>query len=280
VVAHSQGVTSLVVRPGAVVTASDDKSIAAFATADLAELARTRAHDYLVNTLFWDASDDGLWSASSDGLVKRWSWPGLEPGATIAAGGGAKAALWLDASAGVGVVGTWSGQWHVLRRSDAWRVERTVDTPSAGIYAAAWLSGPRVVLLVGVNPTSLWCFDPASGAVDRLRDFDLELGWVTAIDDDHALLAGDNVVAVATVERRAGALEIEAVTSLSSALGPVGVAVAFDGGARFALGTGDGRLLLVAASELGGPRQRCRLLGGDRGHRLPAGEVGGPGATP
>ena len=51
VVAHSQGVTSLVVRPGAVVTASDDKSIAAFASTDLAELARTRAHDYLVNTL-------------------------------------------------------------------------------------------------------------------------------------------------------------------------------------------------------------------------------------
>ena len=101
---------------------------------------RTRAHDFLVNDLQLAPDAPGgavLVTSSSDGTIKTWRWPTLEPLETVDlapfAGGKVEAhALWTSSDASRVLVGTWD---HALldleKRNDRWTGRRTPSEAGA-----------------------------------------------------------------------------------------------------------------------------------------------------
>ena len=251
-VAHTQGVTSIAVVDDLVITASDDKTIAAWDARSLAPRGRGKAHDYLVNNLYWEAGSATLWSTSSDGTVKGWSLPDLVERAAIDVGHRSLAALWMDSTRGVGLVGTWDGAFLELARDgDGWRVARSREVASDAVYAAAELTAPGLVALLGVNPASLWIHDVAADRDFQVPLPDPTLGWISAVAPDRVALVGAGIVASYRFTRTADAIAWEVGSGIDTDVGELGISALLPDG-RLAAGNGSGQLWLIDLGVLDG----------------------------
>jgi WD40 repeat protein len=248
--AHSQGLTSILYRGGQLITGADDKTIAIWDAETLGEINRSQAHEFLVNFLLQDEASGTVWSSSSDRTLKSWSWPGLEQQEVVHTGAHANAAFWLDSEKGLGVVGTWGGEWLELRRQQQqWSVKRRVATRSYGIYSVAHQPGVDLVVMVGIQPTDLWVYDLVSEHGARLADPDLNLFWAAAVGKDSVVVVGDASVAVYRFERRNGRLHYQVRVGLSSALGYQGIVADLPAHGWIATG-GVGNINLLDLSQL------------------------------
>jgi WD40 repeat protein len=250
VTAHTQGVTSLLVRGNRVVSGSDDKEIAVWEAGSMTELGRTEAHGSLVNYLFWEEASESLWSSSSDSSLAQWSWPDLAELQRVQVGEHGKAAFWIDSGRNLALVGTWAGSWHEVVEEDGWRIQQRVQTPSRGVYSVVEVAGADAVLLLGINPTSVWLYDLEQRRFARLADLDLGLVWALSAGPGRVVILGESCVASYRFHRTATGMRYELSAALSSDLGDAGVGVAVDGGQRVAAGSGDGRLLLFRLEDL------------------------------
>jgi len=163
---HTQGITSLVGDGERIASASDDKTIAVWRLPELEVEWRSRAHDYLVNRLFLSTGEQHLWSTSSDGRIKKWSWPELEEEETIDTGrvfgrSYPLHALWVSPDEKTLLTGTWARRVNLLRKDDSgdWEGQVFPFDSEAG-YAIADLNAVDSLILLGANhPFELALYD-------------------------------------------------------------------------------------------------------------------------
>jgi len=196
--AHSDGIPSLVRDGDLLASSSDDKTVALWGLPGPALRLRTKAHDFLVNDLavVEGAAGRELVTASSDGTVRRWSWPSLEPLETIDAAAllGRSVSLhavWPAPGAGRILAGTWSSSLLELTKRDGrWSV-REHAVPSRAVYRLAPLPRLGLVAAVGILPSSLHVLDLSSGSLHPLDAAGLDAMWTVPVPGkDEVLVAG------------------------------------------------------------------------------------------
>jgi len=248
--AHTQGVTAILVHGRRVLTASDDKTLALWKPENLACIRRSRAHRFLINALVFEPPDR-VWSCSSDGTLKAWSWPGLEPVGEVAMGHLSIGAFWLDPKRGVGFAGTWNHLWLDLKREGdgGWRPGAGHRWAPFGGYRIVGVDGEDLVVMLGILPSRLVVLDPGTG---RARSVDLPgvvLKWIEPAGPGRVLVAGDGVAGVLTFRRGGERVRVggrfgvvgEGVLSAAAWAAPRRMAV---------FATGDGRLLPIPIARI------------------------------
>jgi serine/threonine protein kinase len=209
---HPLGITSLVSDGQRVATASDDKTIAVWRLPDLTVEWRSRAHDFLVNQLRLDADRRSLWSTSSDGRMKHWSWPDLEElesidtealfGRTYALHG-----IWMAADRRHALLGTWNRVALELTRDATGAWSGTAHPfPAFGGYVVAELPTVRAVVLAGVlHPYALGVLDLSEGGFRLLQPVGRPYhGLVTTKDGSGVLAFGNGEILELRFHRAAG----------------------------------------------------------------------------
>jgi len=190
--AHTDGIPSMVRDDRLLATSSDDKTVALWRLPGPELRLRTRAHDFLVNDLTVIDGADGpeLVTASSDGTVRRWSWPGVEPVETIdvAALLGREVSLHAIAplpGARRVLAGTWSSSLlELVARESGWSV-REHSVPSKAVYRLAPVPRLGLWVAVGIEPASLHLFDLATGVLHPLDAAGLDAMWVVPVPGEN-----------------------------------------------------------------------------------------------
>jgi WD40 repeat protein len=234
---HTLGITSLACDADRLATASDDKTIAVWRLPELTVEWRSKAHDYLVNQLFLPPAADDLWSTSSDGTLKRWSWPTLEEVETIRTETlfGRRyslAALWVAPDLGSVLLGTWNRTALVLHRTDdgSWSGRAHAFDPYGG-YVIAAADAVNAVVLAGIlHPFALAVLDLDNGSFTRLRGANQAVRAVLAGADGNRVLAfADNRVLDYRLRRDdAGRLWYRMAAAHHPTLGVAGAAATLD----------------------------------------------------
>ncbi len=198
-VVHTQGITSLVTDGRRLASASDDRTIAVWRLPDLAVEWRSRAHGFLVNQIVLLPGKGVLWSASSDGLVKRWSWPDLKELATLDTSDlvGRRVslhAIWVSRDERRMLLGTWDHLALFLERGGkgTWSARKLHFTPHAG-YGIADLGALQALVLLGVDePSGMAVYDLRRGSFLPIRSGDGSFLCHVTLDGGKRLLAFGN----------------------------------------------------------------------------------------
>jgi WD40 repeat protein len=273
---HTQGLTALVAAKGALASSSDDKTITIWQTPAMSVLWRSKAHDYLINGLcLAEGEPPSLWSASSDGTVKRWAWPQLEEQESLETKvllgrGFTLAALWASPAGDRVLAGTWnSALLDFTRGVDGRWAGRVIPVPSQCLYSAAALSAVGAVLFGGFGGQrpGVYLYDVRAGRLETLEDLGVPLynAYVTAPPGGReACVAGVGSALHYTFERGpAGELRYSARAGLDTDLGPSVSAAWLAGPDLLATGDPSGRVHLTGLSTLRGePRFRSALPAG------------------
>ncbi|HSB63135.1 MAG TPA: winged helix-turn-helix domain-containing protein [Thermoanaerobaculia bacterium] len=197
---HTDGVPSLLAAGDFLASSSDDKTVAVWSLPGPKLVRRVRAHDFLVNDLQLAPEAPGgavLVTSSSDGTIKTWRWPSLEPLETVDltpfAGGKVEAhALWTSPDASRVLVGTWDHALLDLVRADGRWTGRRLATEGGAVYRLAGLPKLGLVAGVGILPHEVFVFDLATGSRRALQDAGLQPFWAVAEPAGDAFIAVGN----------------------------------------------------------------------------------------
>lgn len=185
---HTDGIPSLAREGDLLASSSDDKTVAVWQLPGPKLLLRSKAHDFLVNDVAVGGSGGAreLVTSSSDGTVKRWTWPGLEPieSIDVAALLGGPVSFHAvhvpDGSARI-LAGTWDSRLLDLTRlPDRWNV-RAFPVRSRAVYRFAALPRLGLVLAVGILPGSLHLFDLFSSTLHEVDAAGLDAMWAVRV---------------------------------------------------------------------------------------------------
>lgn len=255
---HSDGVPSLLAAGGLLASASDDKTVAVWKIPGPRLVMRTRAHAFLVNDLQLAPDAPGgavLVTSSSDGTVKTWRWPSLEPLETVdlAPFAGAKVeahALWASSDASRVLVGTWDHALLDLSRAGGRWTGRRLVTEARAVYRLAGLPKLGLVAGVGIWPHEVFIFDLATGSRRPLEAAGLEAFWAVAEPGAGAFVAVGNGGASRYVLARGGggAVTASLVSRRQSGLALLTAAPLPDG--RLWAGANDGAVLAFPRGAL------------------------------
>ena len=260
---HTQGITSMALQGANLATCSDDKTIAVWKLPGLELTWRSKAHAFLVNALCLGGDPPSLWSSSSDGSVKRWSWPQLEDREELSVGkltGSPKAlhAIWASSDGNLVLVGTWKGSLLVMRRGgkDGWEVKE-YKIPSQVIYSMAPMPDIQAVLMVGIYRTpGIFVFDLKEGRFGHLDNLDCwsAIAAVASPDGRGAWVLGDGTLMQYRFARDgAGDLTYSVGARFSTELGTVSAATFQASRNRLVLGDGDGGIRTLGPEGLDVP---------------------------
>ena len=197
---HTDGIPSLLAWGGRLASSSDDKTVAVWSLPGPKVVRRTRAHDFLVNDLQLALDAPGgavLVTSSSDGTIKTWRWPSLEPLETVDlapfAGGKVEAhALWTSPDASRVLVGTWDHAFLDLEKRNGRWTGRRVPTEAGAVYRLAGLPKLGLVAGAGIRPHEVFLLDLATGERRTLESAGLDVYWVAAEPEGDAFVAVGN----------------------------------------------------------------------------------------
>ena len=256
---HDAGIPDLRIHEGRLVSSSDDRTLAVWKLPELELQWRARGHDFFVNQIAIGAS---LWSASSDGSLRRWRWPELEPAEDIPLRDRIAAtlelhALWAAPDDAELIAGTWNSRLLRLRREgEGWALASAPFEARTG-YRLIDLPGVEAVLAVGLNPGRLTLYDRRNGTLNDLpRDGRV---WHAAVADeagDGVWLGGDAALVHLHVTRREdGRFAILRHALEASAFGRIGAMALRPATAQapalLALGNTDGQAIFLPPPEWG-----------------------------
>ncbi|MBP7866921.1 MAG: tetratricopeptide repeat protein [Acidobacteria bacterium] len=250
-VAHTQGVTSLVCAGNELISAADDKTIARWSIDRLDLLSQNKAHDYLVNYLFWEDKAKRLWSCSQDQQVKSWSLPDFKQLSVISPKRGPVASIWVDSAKGLALVGMWTQRWLEMRlRGGGWEITREQPVNAVNVYAMAYHPDLNMVCLVGTQRGDLWLYDVETGNAGRLATADEYASSCTILGKDTFLVFGKNTVVSYRMERRKEGIHYTVGYNLNTDIGIAFVCAASRDGNQAVSGSADGRIAVFSPSEL------------------------------
>ncbi len=225
---HKDGVTFLVADDTHLASASDDKTIAVWDRATMQVIWRSKGHGFLVNSL--RLTPGGLWSSSSDGTAKLWTWPELDEREVLSTKdllGGSKglAAIWTSPDQNTVLTGTWDKSLVVFERGkDGWQAT-SLPVDSVGLYSAAGLEELNAVLFVGVGPARLYLYDLGTGGLARVRTpSDATLNWAAGLSGSEVTIAGAGSVLHYRFERSAEGIRYTAAGRVDTTMGELVVA--------------------------------------------------------
>jgi len=272
---HTQGLTALVASPDKVASSSDDKTIAIWQPPAMSVLWRSKAHDYLINGLCLAGEPPSLWSASSDGTLKRWAWPQLEvqesiDTKTLFGRGHTLAALWASPDGTHVLAGTWDSALLDLRRGEGGRwTGKLLEVPSQCLYSASGLPAVRAVLFGGLGGerAAVYLYDLDRGELSPIEDLGVPLYnayTAAAPDGREACVAGAGALLHYSFARGPdGRLRYGVRAALDTDLGAAVSAAWLAGRERLVAGDSSGHVHLFALGDLRGePRYRSTLPGG------------------
>lgn len=262
---HTDGIPSLARDGELLASSSDDKTVALWRLPGPKLRARTKAHDFLVNDLAVAEGRGGLElvTSSSDGTVRRWGWPGLEPLGTVDTSAllGRPTplhAVWSAPGARRILAGTWTSSLLDLVEKDGTWTAREHRVPSRAVYRLAAVPRLGLVVAAGIEPASLHVFDLASGTLRPLEAAGLDAMWVVPVPGrDEVIVAGLDGVSryafSAPLPDAAGrrTLSVRAWSARQTGAG-LQTATLLAGGVLWA-GTTKGELLRFDARLLDGP---------------------------
>ena len=195
---HTDGLTSLARDGDLLASSSDDKTVGLWRLPGPRLRSRTKAHDFLVNDLAVVEGEKGreLVTSSSDGTVRRWSWPALDllERIDVQAMLGRPVsfhAVWPAPGVRRILVGTWnSSLLELTSREGRWRV-REFPVASRSIYRLAEVPRLGLVVAAGILPSGLHVFDLASGTLQPLDTAGLDVMWSVPVPGkDEVLVVG------------------------------------------------------------------------------------------
>ena len=264
---HTDGIPSLLREGAFLASASDDKSVAVWELPGPKLVRRATAHRYLVNDLrVAPRAPDGptLVTSSSDGTVKTWTWPSLEPKETIdvAALTGRTSelhAVWTAPDLTRVLVGTWDGALVDIANDGALWTARRVPVEGGAVYRFASLPKLGLVAGVAIVPHEVFLYDLARGTAHAIESAGLEAYWCVADEEASALfVAGDGGVSRYAFARDGDTVRYELAARRRSGLSLMSV-TRLAGGALWAA-TYDGALVKIAPETFGGfPPARGRV---------------------
>lgn len=249
--AHDQGVTALCIAGDHLVSASDDKALALWKLPQMEEQQRSKAHEYLINALDLDLPAKTLFSTSSDGSLKAWSWPGLEEKGVFSISPIAKAAVWMNSARGIGLLGSWDHRWYRLRKQGReWVSVGEESSSSQAIYEIIQAPDLKGNFLLGIYPSSLVFVD---GDGEATRDIPIPRGdfsWILRLGKGHFLLLGSYQTAEYRCRRQPGALSCSVSLALQSDCRDLSSGVFLPQTDTAVAGVGKGRLVVFSPSDL------------------------------
>ncbi len=258
---HTDGVPSLLAAGAFLASSSDDKTVAVWSLPGPKLVKRVRAHDFLVNDLQLAPEGPGgpvLVTSSSDGKIKTWRWPSLEPLETVDltpfAGGKVEAhALWTAPDASRVLVGTWAHALLDLAKGNNRWTGRRMPSEAGAVYRLAGLPKLGLVAGAGIRPHEVFLYDLATGVRRNVERAGLDVYWVVAEPEGDAFVAvGDGGAARYTLARAAdGSVSFSLVARRQSEMLALTAAL-LPGGGLWA-GTYDGAVLTFPPGALLGP---------------------------
>jgi hypothetical protein len=196
---HTDGLPGLARDGDLLATSSDDKTVAVWQLPGPKLLLRSKAHEFLVNdlTIVADGTSPQLVTSSSDGTIKRWSWPDLRLLETVdvqeemAGRQLSFHAVWSAPGAKRFLAGTWNSMLLEVTFADGqWR-SKSFDVRSKAVYRFAAIPRLGLVLAVGILPSRILVFDLESGTLTEIDDAGLQAMWAVPVPDrDEVLVAG------------------------------------------------------------------------------------------
>ncbi len=257
---HTDGVPSLLAAGAFLASSSDDKTVAVWSLPGPKLVRRVRAHDFLVNDLQLAPEGPGgpvLVTSSSDGRIKTWRWPSLEPLETVDltpfAGGKVEAhALWTSPDAGRVLVGTWAHALLDLAKESGRWTGRRMPSEAGAVYRLAGLPKLGLVAGAGIRPHELFLYDLATGVRRNVERAGLDVYWVVAEPEGDAFVAvGNGGAARYTLSRAAdGSVSFSLVVRRQSEM--LLLTAALLPGGRLWAGTYDGAVLAFPAGAFQG----------------------------
>ena len=196
---HTQGLTALAVADGRLISASDDRTLAVWSLPSLDLTWRAPVHDFLVNWIGPVPERGQLWTSSSDGTLRRWGWPDLEPVEEIPFPDRSLHACWVDPSGQRLLVGTWNHEIRWRNRTDD--IEMAFAWPSQAAYAITPVEGADAAFVVGIRPSAVGVFDLRTPRLLRLDGLPFAAIAALSLDPTRVLVAGDQGLATIRLER-------------------------------------------------------------------------------
>ncbi|NOZ14223.1 MAG: protein kinase [Acidobacteria bacterium] len=169
---HTLGIGALTSDGKFLATASDDKTIAVWQLPKMQVEWRSRAHKFLVTGLW--LSPKNLWSVSSDGDIKKWSWPDLEPLEVIRISDIIKhrktsgQSVWSSPDGKRVLVGSWDMGIIELEKKRGEYHWAHYQTNAKVIYQTAQVPGMNLVAFSAFNPYAAYLYDLEKGKLFKL----------------------------------------------------------------------------------------------------------------
>lgn len=161
---HTLGIGALISDNRLLATASDDKTIAVWQLPQMQVKWRSRVHKFLV-TGIW-LTKKSLWSVSSDGDIKEWSWPDLEPihvfrvSEMLNNRKTSCQSVWSNPKGRQVLVGCWDMGIIALEKKEGREYYWThYQTIAKVIYQAAQVPGMDLVAFSAFNPYAAYLYD-------------------------------------------------------------------------------------------------------------------------
>jgi hypothetical protein len=257
---HTQGVTSLALAEPYLASSSDDKTIAVWQIPAMKVIWRSKAHGFLINTLYLNRNPQALWSTSSDGTLKKWSWHQLDELEVIDIAKllGKKASmstLWVEPGEQRILAGTHRGLFVALEKGPggAWKVQET-PTPSMALYSCAEAAEAGVVLFAGQEQFGCYLYDLKARRLEPAGSLETCPFWFTGGPPGRsALVAGMGALVTYDVRRETdGAVACGLRGYVNTDFGAIYVAAWVPGRDLLALGNAEGEICFVRGQDLRG----------------------------
>ena len=172
---HTLGITAMASDGKFLATSSDDKTIAIWKLPEMQVEWRSRAHRFLVNGLW--INKKSLWSVSSDGNAKEWSWPDMDQKQVIQISNifpdqkVSCQSIWSASNGKRVLVGTWDKGIVALEKHKPAFEWRHFQTAAKVIYQATQVPDMALVAFSAFAPSAAYIYDLQANKLYRLPIF-------------------------------------------------------------------------------------------------------------
>jgi len=249
---HTQGITSMIVVDNLLVTGSDDKNIVVWETNPLRVKKQIKAHEFLVNFMFFDNVTQQLWSSSSDSTLKCWSWPDLNlettlriPDLTVPFAG-----FWLSDTEGHGFAGQWGSEFFPLKKENQeWVFQPAIPISGSSLYATLAMPELNGVFALILNPAGLLYYHTPSRKFYSIPIKNYQFSGLIQADTRTIYLLGSRACISLSFTYQDGYLSYTQKQGLNTNMGNLINGACFNQGQTFAACTENGDVCIFNRTD-------------------------------